>query len=73
MGSKSVENRSSGRPPETQQINASRNLIKGLLAGIAVGVVAGVFLGRGIGNEDKKPEDNKPVPADVSADAGIDD
>jgi gas vesicle protein len=55
----SFENRSSGKHPETQQINASRNLLKGLLAGVVIGLVAGVFLGRQIGHEDKKPEDNK--------------
>jgi len=66
--SESFKNRSSGRPPEANGINASRNLLKGLLAGIAVGVVAGVFLGRGIGNEDKKPEDNKPVPCTATSD-----
>ena len=66
MGSKSVENRSSGRSPEANGINASRNLLKGLFAGIAVGLVAGAVIGKWVGSNDKHPEDDKKcAPCDV--------
>ncbi len=66
--SESFENRSSGRPPEDNGINGSRNLIRGLLMGLSAGVVLGVLVDRFISNEDKKPEDCKPVPCTVTPD-----